>query len=1463
MVNTAKVAFAIDLQGAEENNLKKIDLSIPFGQLVCLTGVSGSGKSTLIQNCLVAVAAHRHQILSRSTRRIPLLYGPMVKHVDVPFIVDIKQGALQGSNRSVVGTSLGLLPRLRQLVAVRADVRDSDGNILLIPNEKNIAEWCKSYYPDATIIIFSCLGRRILGPLWPWIEPVITSTVAPKICVVETGEEPSTTGAHDANKYKRSAYKTHRDIYAVVGETNSSDGQSLESIIKQALQYAYSTGAVTLTIKQGDRTYNLQFDGKLLNPNDVRLYQTPSLHLLSFNSYHVHSGRCRMCDGLGVVKQINTKALIVDLMAPLSCGALAIPFEAKKNDYVNFSGLANEIRGLISAHNLPLNARWQDIPQLVQQEFLEGSSPRVIQPLDLEGKPRGSKKIFEGVVQRIERKLEGSSSAVAVLQSLKISQDCPECLGSRLNYAAQSVHFGGKFYSDILCATLMESRDWLNNLIKHEPNDEHLAILKHLAHLCATCVNLGLGHLSLNRSTSTLSGGEAQRLKISRDLGAKLQNACYILDEPTRGLHIFDTGQLVSTFKQLVDSQTSVLLVEHNPVIIDEADRVVELGQSGGVNGGYVIYDGVPSGSPLMKYVPPILLNTPSTAKGWIEVRQASLRNIRNQSFKLPLGQMICFTGLSGSGKTTLVKEILYPALELWVATGELSGSGHCELLVEGIDTIDLIYVGQNTINNNPRSRISTFLNVSNDLRDWFFKASNAGKAGLTLAHFSPNSALGQCPVCKGLGVLEENEVFEKINCPSCNGSTLSQDVLFPTVDGHNFAWWSALSLDQICLIECLPKRVKKAAHLACDLGLSHLTLSRSLPTLSGGEAQRVKVAKALIEAEDRDQKKNNPHLFFIMDEPSSGLHPKDTHQLIQALRRVVDGGKNTLVLVEHNISVIKGSDWIVDIGPKGGTEGGQVLFSGSVDDLVESSVDNSLTRLALLGNRPQPIKNEISHNDLACDGTLKKIQAHDGIRTFKAYLAHAETQIDTEDSLVTTQPSYAISEGGTSTYVDFDVLSLLGLARPLFELYAAESSMPGMTIYHDECFLREEALKLLNEGYLAGWFPLAHQATMEKISNADVVVAIKDYLSSGGFGWYDGYDIQFKPPVGSKALPIEKVRLMLDPILTPEQTIQSLLSLGQGWFSVFEPSSKIFKELSLRAIDLSNRRVGERWQLPQIFDPRICKMACSLCFGTGHVETVNESLILANQHKTILDDGLFTLHALEVLRARRRKDMIPVINRLFDSNLINLKNSIHEMSEEERIALWFGYPEKSYLKTNGRQDVKGDWYCWKGLVNVIIEQMWKSSDRAWANAVNQSRKHIQCPHCMGTGFGWEASQRIISNISLKNLTLNYNVETLGRWVSDLQPTSLQGKECKAHIVKHIGWLIENELAEIKLSSKYIDLSREDKIICLSMLFVLNPLVGAMIYPQVDTEYATINRFFKQIQQSSVMQWMPASEGKK
>ena len=922
----------IEVQGARVHNLKNIDVSIPREKLVVITGLSGSGKSSLAFDTIYAEGQRRYvETFSAYARQfLGGLERPDVDKIDgLSPVIAIEQKTTSKSPRSTVGTITEIYDFLRLLYARAADAYSY-----------NTGEKMVSYSDDQIkeLIIQDFTGKRI-----SILAPVIR---ARKGHYAELFQQITKQGFLKVRVngdvldliagMKLDRYKTH-DIEIVVDrmviEATPDNGKRLSESINTAMHH----GENVLMVLDQDTNEVRYFSRNLMCPTTGISYQNPEPNLFSFNS---PKGACAHCNGLGTVNEINIKKIIPNSKLSIKAGGFA-PLGEYKSSWI-FKQL--EIIG--EKYGFKLTDAVETISAEAMEMILNGGKEKfTINSKDL-GVAREYKIDFEGISHFIKNQHDESGSttikrwAAAFMDEIK----CPVCLGSRLKKEANYFRINEKSISELCDMDISDLTAWFLDLDRHlSDKQKRIAteVIKEIKDRLAFLMNVGLDYLALSRSSKSLSGGEAQRIRLATQIGSQLVGVLYILDEPSIGLHQRDNDKLIHSLEQLRDIGNSVIVVEHDKDMIERADYVIDIGPKAGKYGGEIISIGTPAETLASNTITAQYLNgkmkleIPKKRRAgngkFLKLTGATGNNLKNVTIDLPLGKMICVTGVSGSGKSTLINETLYPILNAYYFNGVKIPKPYKK--IEGLEHIDkVIDIDQSPIGRTPRSNPATYTEVFTEIRNLFTMTSESMIRGYKAGRFSFNVKGGRCETCEGSGVrtIEMNflpDVY--VECETCQGKRFNRETLEIRFKGKSISDVLNMTVDEaVPFFEMIPKIYRKVKTIQ-DVGLGYITLGQQSTTLSGGEAQRIKLAGEL-------SKKDTGNTFYILDEPTTGLHFEDIRVLMDVINKLVDKG-NTILIIEHNMDVIKLADYIIDIGPEGGKGGGQLVAKGTPEEIIKN----------------------------------------------------------------------------------------------------------------------------------------------------------------------------------------------------------------------------------------------------------------------------------------------------------------------------------------------------------------------------------------------------------------------------------------------------------------------------------------------------------------------------------------------
>ena len=919
----AKELNQIEVYGAREHNLKNIDLTIPRNQLVVFTGLSGSGKSSLAFDTIFAEGQRRYIETFNAYARQFLggLERPDVDKIEgLSPVISIEQKTVSRSPRSTVGTITEIYDFMRLLFA-RASTAYSyeTGEEMVKYSDDQIVDLIIEKYDGKKVIVLAPKIKGRKGHYRELFEQILKMGFT-KVRV--DGELIEITKG-----MKLDRYKIH-DIDIVIDRllVNGKDRQRIYDSVVTAMKH----GSKAMMLMDFETEEVRHFSRLLMCPTTGISYPEPEPNLFSFNSPY---GACKTCSGLGEVSEVDIDKIIPDSSVSIKKGGLA-PLGKYKRTWI-----FEKLESFLTQEGYKLDTPIQDIDDEVMNVVLYGNE-------GMERSRKNNDVIFEGVINFLSRHSEGSSAAIQRwAQSFMNKKVCSTCNGTRIKKEAHFFKIGGKHIGDLAQMDISDLDEWFRDVEKHlsEINQTIAAeILKEIRARLGFIVEVGLTYLTLHRSAKTLSGGEAQRIRLATQIGSELMNVLYVLDEPSIGLHQRDNTRLIRSLQRLRDTGNSVIVVEHDKEMIEAADFVVDIGPGAGVHGGQIVNAG-----PIDKLVlKDSLTNQYLTGKRKIEVpserrkgngkelvlKGASGRNLQNVDLKIPLGTMVCVTGVSGSGKSTLINQTLYPILLAEIYNGVKKPLPYKS--IKGMEHLDkVIEIDQSPIGRTPRSNPATYTKLFDEIRSLFAGLPEAQIRGYKPGRFSFNVSGGRCETCKGGGmkVIEMNFLPDVlVECETCNGKRYNRETLEVRYKGKSIADVLEMTInDASKFFEGIPKIYRILSTLV-SVGLGYVTLGQSSTTLSGGEAQRIKLSSELA-------KRSTGNTLYILDEPSTGLHFEDIKMLLEVLQRLVDEG-NTVLVIEHNLDIVKVADHIVDIGPEGGKGGGQIVCQGTPEEIVKKS---------------------------------------------------------------------------------------------------------------------------------------------------------------------------------------------------------------------------------------------------------------------------------------------------------------------------------------------------------------------------------------------------------------------------------------------------------------------------------------------------------------------------------------------
>lgn len=922
----------IEVLGARVHNLKNIDISIPREKLVVITGLSGSGKSSLAFDTIYAEGQRRYvETFSAYARQfLGGLERPDVDKIDgLSPVIAIEQKTTSKSPRSTVGTITEIYDFLRLLYARGADAYSyNTGEKMVSYSDEQIKDLIIQDYKGKRINILAPVIKARKGHYAELFQQ-ITKQGFLKVRV--NGEVQDLVAG-----MKLDRYKTH-DIEIVVDRMVIEDNPDTQKRLSESINTAMHHGEDVLMILDQDSNEVRYFSRNLMCPTTGISYQNPEPNLFSFNS---PKGACPHCNGLGTVHEINVKKIIPNPKLSIKAGGLAPLGEYKS------SWIFKQLETIGEKFGFKITDPIEKIPEEAMQMILYGGKDKFsINSKDL-GVTREYKIDFEGISNFIKNQYDESATTTIKRWAKDFMDEinCPVCDGSRLKKEALFFRVNEKNITELCDMDISDLTAWFLDLENHLTDKQLLIaseVVKEIKDRLNFLMNVGLNYLALSRSSKSLSGGEAQRIRLATQIGSQLVGVLYILDEPSIGLHQRDNEKLIQSLEQLRDIGNSVIVVEHDKDMIETADYVIDIGPKAGKYGGQIISTGTPKETLASNTITAQYLNgkmkfdiPKKRRKGngkFLKLTGATGNNLKNVSIEIPLGQLICVTGVSGSGKSTLINETLYPILNAHYFNGVKKPQPYKK--IEGLEHIDkVIDIDQSPIGRTPRSNPATYTEVFTEIRNLFTMTSESMIRGYKAGRFSFNVKGGRCETCEGSGVrtIEMNflpDVY--VECETCQGKRFNRETLEIRYKGKSISDVLDMTVDEaVPFFENIPKIHRKIKTIQ-DVGLGYITLGQQSTTLSGGEAQRIKLAGEL-------SKKDTGNTFYILDEPTTGLHFEDIRVLMEVINKLVDKG-NTILVIEHNMDVIKLADYIIDIGPEGGKGGGQLVAKGTPEEVAQN----------------------------------------------------------------------------------------------------------------------------------------------------------------------------------------------------------------------------------------------------------------------------------------------------------------------------------------------------------------------------------------------------------------------------------------------------------------------------------------------------------------------------------------------
>ena len=1338
----------IEVIGADANNLRHIDVTLPLNAVSVVTGVSGSGKSSLLAETLAAEGIRRTRTF------LDVAQGEIIRdHVGafvspLPPTILVGQRGFRPSVRTTVGTATGFLSVLRRLFVLAS--RPYSGQAqehVPPPSPETYARWVSRHY-RGTVEIWAAPVRNQRTNGVAAVDRLASHGLKQVVLRSETdaprhrehGRVISSSDFTGANPRVR---HTIEALVATVDVVGPQTEQRLRPLLTTA--FLASNGSVVVMLPAavdpelaGPHGPRLDSTKHCVHPDGSDVFAAPSQHLLSFNApEHQLSGACRHCRGTGVGRQLREHALVARPDRAVREGAFAI-WTPKNYKYVNIQH--DTIEGLRGIRGFSPDVPWANLPTSARALVLDGSGEELIADRDASGRACGQPRAFRGFRSIILENSAGSTKAAAALAPYVDTGRCPSCTGTRWSCQARALRVAGHGIADILAMTFddVESlTDPRGAFARSLP--EQLRPLVASLHRHAQAAGLvGLGYLTIDRGMLDVSDGESRRIRLARVLDAGERGFCLLLDEPARGLHESDLDRLALAIDRLRGRHT-VILNTHRERLWTAADWQIDVGPGAGAAGGEVVYAGPvrPRSSDQKRLRTPLPVNLKEST---IHLRGGSVHNIRNVDCHIPLGRLTCICGVSGSGKSSFVRGILAPAVLTSVPgknTDFALRHGRWRS-VSGTRTVtEVVALDQTVPPPNRRSLVATFSDLFDRIRSVFAGSPAAKRAGLSASDFGVNAGRGRCQTCLGSGQIGDGA--RGSICPVCGGSRYGHDALSVRVADVNVQELMETPVDHLGPWRDQFRIPQQFTSAMVDLGLGHLALGRPMDTLSGGEVQRLRLAMRLGTT-------STGNLLFILDEPTVGLHRDDVDRLAGALTRVAQNGRNTVVIVEHDLDLIRAADWLVEFGPGGGPSGGQVVFAGTPEQLADAPTPTGLAvagRLPAVRRRPPVHPHASTARSLTLDERVGRTTAL--MRTLISGNATVEEPPGQESA----EPVVVLDDR-------------LWLGRASWEIGGLEREIPKLLLDLDQTTGGNGVAELVATwgAHPGAWLAVHPFLTEMQIwgsemprSVARAVVARVEsealrLVTTKGGDVTTPLDMRQVRASGARLCPHDE---------SPDarrRAVADALAVGARYAELRDRAGRLLATASERLLDLETATVAPMTPTPSDFSRLDERGRCPMCRGERVVTTIPDTLVIGASTVGPDHQEFLSPEALAVMKGVLRNELTPFLRRLSKEGLWNLATPFASLDAAEREMVLFGCWSRpgagSFLKRPSANPVEvASWLRWDGLYRRLLDQSDRSRNPDWVRQLRSGARQRRCPRCKGSGLQLFAELLPVGDVSL------------------------------------------------------------------------------------------------------------------
>lgn len=1393
----------IAIVGADANNLQDIDVSFPIGKVSMVVGVSGSGKSSLLQNTLAREGNLRLKTFLGIDQGLGLPRSQAFISSTPPTLY-VGQNAFRASSRTTVATASGLLSLLRRIfVRWSTPVSSVTGKRVNPPSLDSYYHWILGHHNGRVsvwaipLFLVASDGRAMAERLRKLgISEVIVRSETDSPQKWKVGRKVS------LNKFRPLSSSTRHLVEASIGSVNLNRVTAkCESELLKLLDLAFEVGQGLVFIELfGNGVPALDSRVHWVTPEDPFLYSAPSEHLLSFNApSHAASGACPQCQGLGISTVLKLDALVRNPKRSMHEGAFGL-WTAK--NYKNINIQHETIEGLRGIRGFDPDLPWEKLGDDAKCLVLYGSGDQLVTDRERNtGRKRSRPKPFSGFSSAIFRRIEKRSKSSEALMCLVEEGACPACGGSRWSQSARSLrlaHFSIDQLLDMDFENLVDVTAPGSKLAKNLPvaAEYHLAQIHRLAE---SFIGVGLGHLNSKRGMLHVSEGESRRLRLAAVLDGRHHGLCLLLDEPARGLHDEDLDRLAASLVSLRGKNT-LILNEHRQRLGIAADHFVELGPRGGAEGGALVRSGaVPEGwwkSKAQDKRPSISVKSNGPK---LKITGANYNNLVNVNVTIPLGHLVCIAGVSGAGKSSFLEGILVPGLHQLL--GESSNSKKysdnggrwksisCSKRLSGFFVLD-----QRSPVVNRRSTVATFIDLAATLRKHYSTLESAKAFGLRPSDFGFNGGSGRCNQCLGIGEIHESDYW--VVCPSCGGARFEPSVL--AVEDHvlklNLAQLLDMAISDLLenpkLVSLIPTDI---LYMVEKLGIGHLALGRRLDTLSGGEVQRLRIARELIRETDTN-------LLFILDEPAAGLHKTDVSRLLQALDLLVREG-HSVIVVEHNIDLIAAADWVLEFGPHSGVHGGKLVAKGVPREIKKHNTATG-RMLRNVNKRPVLKKPRISRTKINCELSTSEVES--ALRWLRRLMGEDilphENDIESEGYCVAVKVDrHALSGNHFIEYGGLD----RELAALMIESQKVVDSKFGIEQLNVAWGARPDAIlvihPLVQEMYYWG-----------KLLPRSLITKKKEQMLSRGLDWHDSNNVS-------------KIRVGGSLFRCPEQAsgvarksvIESALLVGAGYVEL-RSGKELISTCCTRPLDLKRGIVSPLSMSAHDFQRQSRRGQCIACSGIGYVRSYNNSQIIGNKKLPIEDPRFLHEDALAVLKGVHRNILIPFFREMVKEGLWKTGVPFYKLKPWEREVVLFGFWSRPSLGTfikNGKRNTSevSSWLRWDGLHTYVHENLARGKDR-WQKILTSSECRLECSQCSGTGLRSHADLLTLDGRTYREWLIGHTIGDLYAALGNIAMSSKRIESRCKRILTILAPLVNERLGDTRLDDPLISTHYKDYV---------------------------------------------------